>query len=124
MLAQSGYSTGSLNGTYSVSWWNFYATVNGVSYYSAVGTIQFNGAGAITGGTMTTYNHAVVCPYSVTGTYSLQNTALGTATVNLSSSTSGCPADTWQLVLAAGGGGTSLELARTDQVANGTAVKQ
>jgi hypothetical protein len=125
--AQTGYSNASLSGTYSMSWWNFYATItNSPSYYSAVGTMQFNGAGSITGGTITEYNPGgpYPCTYSLTGTYSLQSTALGTATINLSTSTKGCSAETWQLALAAGESGTAIEMARTDQIANGSAVKQ
>lgn len=122
--AQSGYSNSSLSGTYSLTWWNFYSVLNGISYYSAVGAITLNGAGAITGGTITTYNHTTVCPYTVSGTYNLQSTALGTATLNLISTTNGCTADSWQLALAAAGGGTTIQMARTDQVANGSATKQ
>jgi hypothetical protein len=128
VLAQSTYSNASLSGTYSMSWWNFYATANGSStYYSAIGTIQFNGNGSISGGTLTEYtpNSPYPCVFSLAGTYSLQSTALGTGTLNLSSSTKNCPAtDTWQIGLAAGGSGSAVELARTDQIASGSAVKQ
>jgi hypothetical protein len=89
--------------------------------------MQFNGTGSVTGGTITEYNpnSPYPCIYAVTGTYSIQSTAIGSATINLSSSTKGCPAtDTWQVALAAGSSGTAIQMARTDQIANGSAVKQ
>lgn len=125
--AQTAYSNSSVSGTYSMSWWNFFANNQGSTYYSAVGTIQFNGDGNITGGTITEYtpNTPYPCVNSVTGTYSIQSTAIGTATLNLSSSTKGCPAtDTWQLALAAADSGAAVEMARTDQIASGSAIKQ
>lgn len=126
--AQSGYSNSSLDGTYAVQWWDFYTTMASPYYYNALGTIQLNGAGNITGGTITEYNPSVPpfpCVYSVAGTYNIQSTALGVATLNLSSSTKGCLAtDTWQVALAAADGGTAVQMARTDQIATGSAVKQ
>lgn len=130
--AQTTYSTSSLSGTYSVSWWSFSGNAQGgnASYYSAIGTIQFNGAGNISGGTITEYvegNAPYPCAFTVAGTYAIQSTALGTATLNLSSSTKGCPAsDTWQLALAAADGGAVVQMTRTDNyaIANGNAVKQ
>ncbi len=127
--AQSSYSTSSLSGTYSMSWYisEFTGGTIIAQFYTATGTMQLNGSGSITGGTITENAAAITCPYSVTGTYSLQSTATGTATLSLSSSTTGCPAtDTWNLALAAGDGGGVLEMARTNasRPATGSAVKQ
>jgi hypothetical protein len=126
-MAQTSYSNSSLSGTYSLTWWSFYAALNGPSYYSGLGTIQLNGAGSVTGGTITEYNPGAPypCVESVTGTYSIQSTAIGSATLNLTSSTKNCPAtETWQVALAAADGGTAIQMARTDQIASGSAVKQ
>ena len=51
---------------------------------------------------------------------------LGTATINLASTTKGCSAsDVWQVSLAAGGDGTGIQMARTNQeIASGSAIKQ
>lgn len=129
VMAQTTYSNASLNGIYSMSWWSFYGgnDPNNGSYYSAVGTIQFNGSGTISSGSITLLNPGnFTCVESVAGTYSLQSTGLGTATLNLTSTTKGCsPSDTWEVSLAAGGGGTGIQMARTNQeIASGSAVKQ
>jgi hypothetical protein len=129
VMAQTAYSNASLNGTYSMSWWSFFGgnDPNNGGYYSAVGTLQFNGSGTITGGTITLSNPGnFTCVESVSGTYSLQSTALGTATINLASTTKGCSAtDVWQVSLAAGGDGTGIQMARTNQeIASGSAIKQ
>jgi hypothetical protein len=103
--------------------------------YTGVGTIQLNGSGTITGGTLNLYiinpalyspNTPVPCPFSVTGTYSVQSTALGTATLKLSSSTPGCvTSETWQLAFAAADGGNAIQFVRADgDQTSGSAVKQ
>lgn len=129
VMAQTGYSNASLNGTYSMSWWSFYGgnDPNNGGYYSAVGTIQFDGNGNINGGTITLSNPGnFTCAESVSGTYSLQSTALGSATINFASTTKGCsPSDMWQVSLAAGGNGSGIQMARTNQeIASGSAIKQ
>lgn len=134
VFAQTAYSNSSLSGTYSVSWLNIESPNSG--FYSGIGTLQFNGSGNITGGTLNFYGtvpgsessgSASSCVYAASGTYSIQNTALGTATLNLSSSTTGCAAsETWHISLAAADGGAAIQLARTDAstAASGNAVKQ
>ena len=105
--------------------------------YSALGTLQLGDGGRITGGTLTEYpggNNAgsgsgPSCVYSVTGTYSVESTQLGTATLNLVSSPAAAycdAADTWQLALAMASGGSVVQLVRTDDglVSYGSAVKQ
>ena len=130
--AQTTYSNSSLSGTYSITWINVGSPDIGNlnAFYGGVGTIQLNGSGNITGGTLNFYTEATSpkspCVYAVTGTYGIQNTALGTATLNLSSSTSGCTStDTWQVALAAADGGAAIQMTRTDgSAASGTAIKQ
>jgi hypothetical protein len=127
VLAQTGYTNASLNGTYSVSLTSSFVP-SGLPFFSGIGSIQLNGAGSVIGGTINIYFSAATAPcvYSSTGTYSLQSTALGTATLNLTSSTKNCaPADTWQLALAAADGGVAVQFVRTDgSVLSGSAVKQ
>lgn len=140
--AQTTYSNASLSGTYSVTLVNTFGEEgevylgNGTVGYTGVGTIQLNGAGAITGGTLNLYisgdpapppaNAPAPCPFSVTGTYSVQSTALGIATLNLSSSTSGCvTSESWQLAFAAANGGEAIQFVRTDgELTSGSAIKQ
>jgi hypothetical protein len=131
VLAQTTYSNSSLSGTYSVVWINVGSNSgpeNLGGYYSGVGTLQLNGLGGITGGTLSFYTlgSTTPCVYTATGTYSVQSTALGTVSLNLSSSTSGCASTTaWQMSLAAADGGAQMQLVRTDgAVASGSAVKQ
>ena len=131
VLAQTVYSNSSLSGTYSVVWSNVGSNSgpgNLSGYYSGIGTLQLSGTGNVTGGTLSLYTLGVAtpCVYTATGTYSVQSTALGTISLNLSSSTSGCTATTtWQMSLAAADGGAEIQLVRTDgAVASGSAVKQ
>ena len=134
VFAQTAYSNASLDGTYSISFTcqscNF--TTGTTSYGEfAIGTIQMNGAGGITGGTLSASGGNNVnpsCVESVSGTYSLQSTALGTATLSLSSTSSGCNATaTLPLSLAAAGQGTSILFQGTtppDALNSGIAIKQ
>lgn len=135
VLAQTTYSNASLSGTYSVVWTNVGSQEAGNlnAFYSGVGTLQLSGTGNITGGTLSFYTEAnavptsvVPCVYSVTGTYNIQSTTLGIASLSLSSSTSGCTATaSWKMALAAADGGAVVQMSRTDgAVAAGSAVKQ
>jgi hypothetical protein len=144
--AQTTYSNSSLSGTYSVTLVDVYMLQqevvvpadngnNTAEGYTGVGTIQLNGSGTITGGTLNLYiinpslyspNTPVPCPFSVTGTYSVQSTALGTATLNLSSSIPGCvTSETWKLAFAAADSGDAIQFVRTDgDQTSGSAIKQ
>jgi hypothetical protein len=127
VLAQTGYTNASLSGTYSVSLVSPFVP-SGLPFFSGIGSIQLDGAGTVTGGTINIYfaSATAPCVYSATGTYSVLSTALGTATLNLTSSTKNCaPSDTWQLALAAADGGAAVQFVRTDgSVVSGSAVKQ
>jgi hypothetical protein len=132
VFAQTAYSNASLTGTYSVTFSSFGSGISSsnVSYYNAIGTIQLNGAGGITGGTLNFYFVSGVSPCieNVSGTYSLQSTALGTASLVLSSSSNGCNATaTLPLNVAAAGQGTSILLSgstQTTEILTGVAIKQ
>jgi hypothetical protein len=135
VLAQTTYSNASLTGTYSAVWTNVGSQESGNlnAFYSGVGTLQFSGTGNISSGTLSFYTEAnavpgsaVPCVYNVTGTYSLLSTALGTASLSLSSTSSGCTATaSWHIALAGADGGAVIQMARTDgAVASGSAVKQ
>jgi hypothetical protein len=97
------------------------------TYYGALGTLKLDGAGNISSGTITVYspNSPYPCANSVTGTYSIDSTAIGTATINLIPTTSGCKStETWKLAIAAADGGAAIQMARSDSIGNGSANKQ
>jgi hypothetical protein len=136
VLAQSGYSNSSLSGTYGVS---VSGADNSIFFsqgrdYSGVGTIQFDGDGKISGGTLTlitvlSSTTSTSCPFTLTGTYSIQSTGLGTATVNFSSTAFHCaPSPSIRLNLAAAQQGASLLFSSSDGpklvVLSGTAIRQ
>ena len=79
--AQTGYSNASITGTYSV-------IVTSANYQNYIGSITADGNGNITAGTLTNTDISTsatnVCNLSVTGTYSLQSNASGTATLAFS----------------------------------------
>jgi hypothetical protein len=125
VMAQTAYSAASLTGMYSLS----FVSVNGGTLdpaYAGVGTIQFSGAGTITGGTINLNTLATSCTYTLGGTYSIASTALGAATVNMTSgSPATCPSHTMQLGLATAQQGQSLLFATSSDAAlSGTAIKQ
>ena len=132
VYAQTTYSTASLSGTYSVNWLNVSNSdsSNLGGYYTGIGTLKFDGAGNVTGSLNVYAANPTMCAYTITGTYSLQSTALGTATFKLDTSTSGCTSKpTLQVALAAGNGGAEVKMARTPDsgvisIAIGSAVKQ
>ena len=84
ILADQSYSTSTLNGIYSVMTFND-------PNHGGIGTIQLDGKGNLTG-TVTqngpNASYSVECQYSVKGTYSIQSTGLGTASLTESSSPS------------------------------------
>ncbi len=128
--AQTTYSNSSLSGTYSIEYLCTYCDTTGTGngYNDGVGTLQLNGSGGITGGTLNVYNSYATkpCVYTATGTYAIQSTALGTASLSLTSSTTGCtPTTSWQLALAAADSGAAIQFSRTDgYMASGSAIKQ
>ena len=130
VFAQQGYSTASVAGTYSIT---FYSSGGNLLFqqgssipYAAIGDIQFSGAGSITSGTISLNG----CQYSLSGTYNIQSTALGTASLSLTpssgTSSGACPtATTLPLSLAASQQGVSiLFVASSGTPITGTAIKQ
>jgi hypothetical protein len=135
VFAQTAYSNASLTGTYSIEFYSsggYLMFQGGTSQFDGIGTIIANGAGGLTGGTISINSGNDSCQYSVAGTYSIQSTALGTATLNLSltSKTGTCPsAPTLQLSLAAAQQGESILFAASTSATSGqsfagTATKQ
>jgi hypothetical protein len=131
--AQSGYSNASLSGTYSVTFSSNGGQIPGGNpyIYSALGTIQLNGAGVVTGGVVTfsfSGSPAVTCVENVGGTYSLQSSALGTASLSFTQQTGSCSTSfTIPLSIAAAGQGTTVLFQGSGPVANvlsGVASKQ
>lgn len=129
--AQSGFSNASLNGTYGISFSGTQVSSGSIQYVGdGIGTIQFNGSGSITGGSITNYTSSATCQSTVTsGTYSVSSTGAVTATINGSSSTSGCTSgseafsgevsqNSDTVVFAESDGGTS------GSFFSGTAIKQ
>lgn len=106
VLAQSGYSTASVNGTYSI--------VFGNQDYSGLGSFVADGNGNISSGTININPGAgVSCGYQVAGTYSLTNSASGSASMDITPSAgndaSWCgPAETLQFSIRAASQGSVL----------------
>ncbi len=124
VFAQTIYSNSSLSGTYSASWWMFNSAEQITSYYDALGVLKFDGAGNITSGRISIYNTdpTFPCKFNVTGTYSIDSTATGSASLTLVPiATSSCKTgDTWKLDIAAADGGAAIQMMRTDQIGNGS----
>jgi hypothetical protein len=128
--AQTTYSNASLNGTYSIN----LAGINGKgeNVSSFIGFFKADGAGNLSAGTLTQYGIGSditgSCALTFTGTYSLQSTAVGTATITVSSSgTNGCTlSGPIQFATQAGLQGQSLHFVESDSIGlvSGTATKQ
>lgn len=93
--AQTSYSNTSLSGTYSFALFDSGGVLmiqGSSSPFDVIGSLQFNGTGNITGASLTVGGAGSTCTYSGTGTYSVQSTALGTATlsVNQTSTVNAC----------------------------------
>lgn len=86
--AQSGFSSASLTGTYGVSFVGAQVGTTGLQGVDdGIGTLQFNGSGSITGGSVTQYTSSGTCQLTLSGTYSVSSTGALTATLNSTSST-------------------------------------
>jgi hypothetical protein len=129
VMAQSSYTNASLSGTYGIS----FASSGGSdltnsegekSAYGAVGTLTFDGVGKVTSGTITTYTNIGPCVVSVTGTYSIQSTGVGTITTTPVVSSGGCTVSpSWSAHLAVTQQGASFNFASNNSV-GGSAAKQ
>jgi hypothetical protein len=128
VLAQSAYSATSLNGNYAISFnssggSDLLAPDVSPSPYGAVGTLQFDGIGKVSG-TVNAHYGIGSCVVSLAGTYSVQNTGLGTITVTPVVSSGGCSVSpAWRADLAAAQQGTSFNFASNTGTA-GSAAKQ
>jgi hypothetical protein len=74
------YSDASLNGTYAISVGGDWIQGQG---FNGIGTIVFNGAGAVTGGSLTelVFTTGPSCVGTLTGTYSVSSSGSGTAQI-------------------------------------------
>ncbi len=131
--AQAGYSNSSISGTYSIVLASPYNNPDGLGYTESIGSFSADGNGNITSGSLTEREagDTTVCAIAITGTYSLQSSAAGTASVTtkstLTSGTGPCrPNRSIAFAIAAGQQGATLLFAETDSTAllSGTAVKQ
>lgn len=124
--AQSAYSNASFNGTYAFS------LINVPDQNGGAGTIVLDGNGNITGGSQTEYypTTSVTCVYNLSGTYSIQSSGAGTASLtgalNAALSGNGCNTSTFtmQLALEGAGSGSAFEFVSTSGIVAGTAAKQ
>jgi hypothetical protein len=129
VLAQSSYSDASLSGTYAISFnstggSDLLAPDGSSPSYGAVGTLQFNGTGNVSGGTITAHYGTSTCVVSLTGTYSIQSTGLGTITVTPVVTSGGCSVSaSWRADLAVAQQGVSFNFASNTGTA-GSAAKQ
>jgi hypothetical protein len=103
VMAQETYSAASLSGVYSGLFFFDQAT-------GSIGTIQFDGKGNISGGSVTRGNGSFACQFTLQGTYTLQSTALGSGTLVATpvAATTSCAPTTTPVSLAAGQQGQSL----------------
>jgi hypothetical protein len=128
VLAQSAYSAASLNGNYAISFNSsggaeLLAPDGSLPPFGAVGTLQFDGTGKVSG-TVTAHYGTSSCAVSLTGTYTVQSTGLGTITVAPVVSSGGCSVSaTWRADLAAAQQGASFNFASNTGTA-GSAAKQ
>ncbi len=90
--AQQAYSNSAVSGTYAFTYFG-YNLQNSGDASSAAGTVQFDGSGNISGGSLSAQvGGGQVCQYAVKGTYSVQSSGSGTATLNTTTSDSSCTA--------------------------------
>ena len=128
VLAQSAYSAASLSGNYAISFnssggSDLLAPDGSASRYGAVGTLQFNGTGNVSGKINAHYGTGS-CAVSLTGTYNIQSTGLGTITVTPVVSSGGCSVSAfWRADLATAQQGESFNFASNTGTA-GSAAKQ
>jgi hypothetical protein len=128
VLAQSAYSAASLNGNYAISFnssggSDLVASDGSLPPFGAVGTLQFDGTGKVSGAVTAHYGTSS-CAVSLTGTYTVQSTGLGTITVTPAVSSGGCSVSAdWRADLAAAQQGASFNFASNTGTA-GSAAKQ
>jgi hypothetical protein len=129
VLAQSSYSAASLSGTYAISYnstgGNDLLAADGSSpAYGAVGTLQLDGAGKVSSGTITARYGTIACVVSLTGTYTIQSTGVGTISLTPVVTSGGCSVSaSWGAFLAVAQQGQSFNFASNDGAA-GSAAKQ
>ncbi len=131
VLAQSGYSTASLSGSYAFELVAAYDKNTPGLTYEQIGTITLDGSGNVTGGNSTAYfsGTSSTCAFTLSGTYSVQTSGAGKASLTSSPATAsqpaGCGANTVQLAIEVAGSGSTFMFAETDgDIFSGSAAKQ
>lgn len=132
--AQSAFSNASLSGTYALSFIGASVANGGIAEIdNGIGSLQLDGSGHISGGSATSYGSAGTCAYTLSGSYSVQQSGQGAATLTLSGAQSNpntCgTGGTGVLALNLGQGGASFAFAESDyattaSIEAGTAIKQ
>lgn len=123
VLAGQSYSNAAVSGTYSVN----LIAISGNSAFTDTGTMTFDGNGNITGGKLTIYGFSTPCPVTVSGTYSINTDASGTAAPVLTPDPGTCTlAPGLQFKLEAAQAGETVYFTETDGngLASGSATKQ
>ena len=120
--AQQSYSNASLSGVYSLS----ETGTNAGQMHEGTGTLQFNGNGTLTGTLTDYYVGGSPCQFSITGTYSVNSSASGTANVTTATTNSACTGDSGAVSIQVAQQGQSMVFAENDglRIDSGIALKQ
>ena len=88
--AQQIYSNAAMNGAYVFTYLG-YNLGNSGNVSAATGTVQFDGNGNVSSGTLNAQvGGGQTCQYTTKGTYSIQSSGSGTATLNLTAADPTC----------------------------------
>ncbi len=106
--AQQAYSNAALNGTYAFTYFG-YNLGNSGNASSAAGTVQFDGSGNISSGTLNAQvGGSQTCQYTTKGTYSIQGSGSGTATLNLTAADPSCATNAFPISMAIAQSGSAF----------------
>jgi len=121
------YSAASVSGRYAFSWTGGIPSGQFIDVVSATGTLQMDGKGTITSGTLQEFSSAgTSCGSSITGQYTVSTSGQGSAVVSISPITPGCPTGSASFEIEVTQQGSSLVFAETDNSGwiAGTAIRQ
>ncbi len=95
--AQQAYSNSVLNGTYAFTYFGYNLGSSG-NASAAAGTVQFDGSGNVSSGILNAQvGGGQTCQYTTKGTYSVQSSGSGTATLNLTAADPSCATDAFPI---------------------------
>jgi hypothetical protein len=121
------YSAASVRGRYAFSWTGGIPSGQFIDVVSATGTLQMDGNGTITSGTLQEFSSAgTSCGSSITGQYTVSTSGQGSAVVSITPITPGCPTGSASFEIEVTQQGSSLVFAETDNSGwiAGTAIRQ